>query len=233
MDYLGNSILELKSTDPSILADIILLREAVSALEGAQQFGSVSCVADSGETQASQPVTQSTFLVARDTNAFFRRGYAQPGFAVNTNQSEGLNLYALEENNVITGLRWERRETEPTSVKFLITARTDFTLSRVSNLTMALQILSRDVNGSSFNFTPRYGNLIRYPVDNGPEDTEVSHRVLWTETVDLAADPRIHFIDFKIIGQGDQAPGVSAFFDYKTGGYAATYENFITVKRIQ
>ena len=41
MDYLGNSILELKSTDPSILADIILLREAVSALEGAQQFGSV------------------------------------------------------------------------------------------------------------------------------------------------------------------------------------------------
>ena len=71
---------------------------------------------------------------------------------------------------------------------------------------------------------------MRYPANNGPSDLEVSHRVMWNEAVDLS-DPRIHYIDFKIIGQALAGP--DATFEYKTGGYANTYQNFIQVKRIQ
>ena len=117
MDYLGNSILQLTGSDPAILA-------AILALEAQQQFGSVACIADAGETplNGSQPVTQTTFFTARQIDPFFRRGYAQAGFAVSTNISQGDYLYALRENNLLTGLRWERRGTEPALAKILITA---------------------------------------------------------------------------------------------------------------
>ena len=228
MDYLGNSILQLQGSDPAILA-------AILALEAQQQFGSVACIADAGEIplNGSQAVVQATFFTARQIDPFFRRGYAQAGFAVSTNISQGDYLYALRENNLITGLRWERRGTEPALAKFLITAQTDFALSRITTLTVALQILPRDVNQSSFGFTPTYGNLVRFPVNDEPGDVQVSHRVMWTQTVDLGADPRIHFLDFKIIGQAFLAEGQSANFEYKTGGYSNSYQNFISVKRIQ
>ena len=226
MDYLGNSILQLQGSDPAVLS-------AIQALEAQQQFASVACIADAGQNvfNGSQPVTQTTVFTGGQIGAFFRRGYAQTGFAVSTNLSQGDYLYALRENNLITGLRWERRGTEPALAKFLITAQTDFELSRITTLTVALQILPRDINQSSFGFTPVYGNLVRYPSNNEPNDVECSHRVMWNETIDIGSDPRIHYIDFKIIGQALAGP--DATFEYKTGGYADTYQNFISVKRIQ
>ena len=114
MDYLGNSILQLQGSDPAIIA-------AILALEAQQQFASVACIADSGEPTTSQPVTQTTFFTGGQIGAFFRRGYAQANFPVSTNISQGDYLYPLRENNLITGLRWERRGTESALAKFLIT----------------------------------------------------------------------------------------------------------------
>ena len=92
MDYLGHSILELKSSDnPAILADLVLLQEQVKTLQGQQQFSSLSLVADPGTNvlDGTQPVRQETYFVAQEIAPFFRLGYSQGGTSVSTNRSEG------------------------------------------------------------------------------------------------------------------------------------------------
>ena len=98
MDYLGHSILELKSSDnPAILADLIVLQEQVQALQGQQQFASLALIAEAGTDtlDGTQVVSQSTYFVAQEIAPFFRLGYAQGGTSVTTNRSEGPNLYRI------------------------------------------------------------------------------------------------------------------------------------------
>ena len=239
MDNLGHSILELKSSDnPAILADIILLQEQVHALQGSQQFASLSLVAEAGTDSfdGTQPVSQSTYFIAQEIAPFFRLGYSQGGTDVSTNRSEGPNLYRLRENHNLPtsaiGLRWERRANEPTLVKFLITACTTFRLVGTTSLKLSLQIALKDASFDGFNYPPRYGNDVLYPVKSSPNDAIVSHRVMWAETVDLT-DTRIQYIDFKIVGQSNLGAGIVQYVDYFTGGFSENYENFISVQRIQ
>ena len=238
MDYLGHSILELKSSDnPALLADIILLQEQVQTLQGQQQFASLSLVAEAGtDFDGTPPVSQSTYFVAQEIAPFFRLGYSQGGTDVSTNRSEGPNLYRVGDNYILPtsaiGLRWERRANEPTLVKFLITACTTFRLVGTTSLKLSLQIALKDASGDGFNYPPRYGNDVLYPVKSSPNDAIVSHRVMWAETVDLT-DTRIQYIDFKIVGQSNLGAGIVQYVDYFTGGFSENYENFISVQRIQ
>ena len=239
MDFLGHSILELKSSDnPALLADIILLQEQVQALQGQQQFASLSLVAEAGTDtfDGTQPVIQSTYFVAQEIAPFFRLGYSQGGTDVSTNRSEGPNLYRVGDNYILPtsaiGLRWERRTNEPTLAKFLITACTTFRLVGTTDLKLSLQIALKDASGDGFNYPPRYGNTVNFPLETPPNNAIVSHRVMWAETVDLT-DTRIQYIDFKIVGQSNLGAGIVQYVDYFTGGFSENYQNFISVQRIQ
>ena len=234
MDYLGHSILELKSSDnPTILADLILLQEQVRSLQGQQQFASLSLVAIVG-TGATQPVIDRTYFVGQETTAFFREGYnGRVGVSVNRSESTNLYGYRVDDLDVeILGLRWERRANEPTLAKFLITACTTFRLVGTTDLKLSLQISLKDAAGDGFNYPPRYGNEVRFPSETPPNNAIVSHRVMWTETVDLS-DTRIQYIDFQIVGQSFLGAGVIQYVDIFSGGFLENYENFISVKRIQ
>ena len=174
--------------------------------------------------------------MAQEIAPFFRLGYAQGGTGVSTNRSEGPNLYRVGDNYILPtsaiGLRWERRANEPTLVKFLITACTTFRLVGTTSLKLSLQIALKDASGDGFNYPPRYGNDVLFPVESPPNDAIVSHRVMWAETVDLT-DTRIQYIDFKIVGQAFLGAGVVQYVDYFTGGFSENYQNFISVQRIQ
>ena len=237
MDYLGHSIFELKSSDnPAILADLILLQEQVRALQGQQQFASLNIVANVGTNvlNGTQPVRDSTYFVGQETAPFFREGY-NGRVGVSLNRSEGADLYGYRVDDLdveILGLRWERRANEPTLAKFLITACTTFRLVGTTDLKLSLQISLKDAAGDGFNYPPRYGNEVRFQAETPPNNAIVSHRVMWTETVDLS-DTRIQYIDFQIVGQSFLGAGVIQYVDIFSGGFQQNYENFISVKRIQ
>ena len=124
MDYLGNSILELKSSDPAILAAIVALQQEVSALAQVCSLEAQVLIPTpvfQESTAVEQPVTLSG--VAPDL--YQSNGYASV-VGVQLIGHESPKLYRLISGNYAIGIRWERAT--DTAASFHVTGCATFEL---------------------------------------------------------------------------------------------------------
>ena len=226
MDYLGNSILELKSSDPAILAAIAALQQEVSALA---QICSLEAqvLIPIPEFRESTAVEQPVTLSGVAPNLYQSNGYASV-VGVQLIGHESPNLYRLISGNYAIGIRWERQATD-TAASFHVSGCATFQL-----LELDAQVVMRMTYGfPTGEYYDTFYNRTRFPSRSSvaPTTRPCEYHFDQDIQIDFENYPDVQSVDFCVaVLENFTTP---QYTNTLTGGWDTRYRNFIRVERIQ
>ena len=241
MDFEGHSIIEL-STDPSVLAAIVVLQQEVTALQDEVKtleqdvitlaytdqlcFVEAQVTLDPRPGQDSYDVLQPVTLIGVDPPLYFSSGYAPDVRVALLAFNSMPNLYELASGDNIYGIRWASTATDTPNARFHVTGCATFMLP-FSSVVIALRARYTYYGGRVV--TVDY-NRLRLP-SRSAQDQRIEYKIdeyVYAEltTVDC------QFLDFYVVLNTDF--GTSATFtDTVTGGWDTQYRNFLRVQRVK
>ena len=241
MDFEGHSIIEL-STDPSVLAAIVVLQQEVTALQDEVKtleqdvitlaytdqlcFVEAQVTLDPRPGQDSYDILQPVTLIGVDPPLYFSSGYAPDVRVALLAFNSMPNLYELASGDNIYGIRWASTATDTPNARFHVTGCATFMLP-FSSVVIALRARYTYFGGRVV--TVDY-NRMRLP-SRSAQDQRIEYKIdeyVYAEltTVDC------QFLDFYVVLNTDF--GTSATFtDTVTGGWDTQYRNFLRVQRVK
>ena len=241
MDFEGHSIIEL-STDPSVLAAIVVLQQEVTALQDEVKtleqdvitlaytdqlcFVEAQVTLDPRPGQDSYEILQPVTLIGVDPPLYFASGYAPDVRVALLAFNSMPNLYELASGDNIYGIRWASTSTDTPNARFHVTGCATFMLP-FSSVVIALRARYTYFGGRVV--TVDY-NRLRLP-SRSAQDQRIEYKIdeyVYAEltTVDC------QFLDFYVVLNTDF--GTSATFtDTVTGGWDTQYRNFLRVQRVK
>ena len=241
MDFEGHSIIEL-STDPSVLAAIVVLQQEVTALQDEVKtleqdvitlaytdqlcFVEAQVTLDPRPGQDSYEILQPVTLIGVDPPLYFASGYAPDVRVALLAFNSMPNLYELASGDNIYGIRWASTATDTPNARFHVTGCATFMLPFFS---VVIALRARYTYFGGRVVTVDY-NRLRLP-SRSAQDQRIEYKIdeyVYAEltTVDC------QFLDFYVVLNTDF--GTSATFtDTVTGGWDTQYRNFLRVQRVK
>ena len=226
MDYLGNSILELKSSDPAILAAIVALQQEVSALAQVCSL-EAQVLIPIPVFQETLPVEQPVTLSGDSTVLYQSNGYASV-VGVQLIGHESPNLYRLISGNYAIGIRWERQATDTAASFHVIGCATFQLLELDAQLVMRMRYVF-----PTGEFINTYYNRVRFPSRSSvaPDTRPCEYKIDQDIQIDFENYPDVQYVDFCVVVLENFV--TPQYTNTLTGGWNTHYRNFIRVERIQ